>query len=94
MSDNADASQVPTAAVLFYLIAVGLAGWGVFTMFAYSPDPLGAGWGQIVGGDAYNFQIIATRGVGFVAAGIVSALIGLSVQVHQLLHAIEGALLE
>lgn len=67
------------AATIFFGIAGALTLIGFYTMFTYQAtasdfgDP---GPGQIVGGDAYNYIIIAVRGVGFIAAGGVSALVG------------------
>ena len=57
----------------FLVVAMLLVGVGFYTMFTY--DSI-RGEGKIVGGDAYNYIIIATRGVGFISAGVVSALIG------------------
>lgn len=38
--------------------------------------------GEVVGGDAYNFTIIATRGVGFIAAGMVAALFSVGCEIR------------
>lgn len=56
---------------LFLTVSVMLVAVGFSVMFTYHGSH-----GQLVGGDAYNLMIIATRGVGFIAAGIVSALLG------------------
>jgi len=49
---------------LFGGIALGI--FGLYRMHAYEVGD------KIVGGDAYNYTILATRGVGFVCAGILS----------------------
>jgi hypothetical protein len=49
---------------LFGGIALGI--FGLYRMHAYDVGD------KIVGGDAYNYTILATRGVGFVCAGILS----------------------
>jgi hypothetical protein len=49
---------------LMLLAAAGLAGFGVYRMYAYDITT-----DRIVGGDAYNYTILATRGVGLIAAG-------------------------
>jgi hypothetical protein len=64
---------------LFYIVAVGLAIYGVIMMFNYDTSD---GTGVIVGGDAYNFIIIAVRGVGIVCTGIISALIATGLAVY------------
>jgi hypothetical protein len=70
-------------AFLLYIIAVGLVGFGFFTMFAYGGRDLygDPGLGMVVGGDAYNYIIIGVRGAGFIVAGGVSALLGLAATV-------------
>lgn len=55
---------------LFWVGAIVLTGCGVFRMYIY--DSTGAD--KIVGGDAYNYTILATRGVGLIAAGGTSAI--------------------
>lgn len=51
--------------------AVGFAFHGIQLMYDNS-------WGQrVVGGDAYNFIIYATRGTAYVGCGIVAALLSL-----------------
>jgi hypothetical protein len=51
---------------MFLLAGIGLGIFGVYRMHAYDAGD------KIVGGDAYNYTILATRGVGFVCAGILS----------------------
>lgn len=55
-------------AIIFALIAIGIAIYGINTMYNNSYDA------RVVGGDAYNYIIYATRGTAFVASGIISAL--------------------
>ncbi|MGH9943860.1 MAG: hypothetical protein ACRD9R_16065, partial [Pyrinomonadaceae bacterium] len=59
-------------ASIFFIAAVIFAGVGLHTMYSYEANPSA----RIVGGDAYNFIIIAARGTGLICAGIVSALLG------------------
>ena len=56
-------SGLKLASVWLYLLGAGLIGFGFATMYLYQPDTYG-GWGRIVGADAYNYLIIAVRGVG------------------------------
>jgi|GEM_PF-2680118 len=65
--------------VTLYIVAIGLAAFGVYTMLAYDSDE---GVGVLVGGDAYNYIIIAVRGVGFICTGIISALIATGIAVY------------
>ncbi len=60
--------------VLLYIAAGILVAIGLYTMFTY--EGVSDGTGHLVEGDAYNYMIIATRGVGWIAAGIVVALMG------------------
>jgi hypothetical protein len=58
--------------LIFIVAAVGLAAHGLDTMLTYDssygpPD-------KVVGGDAYNYIIRATRGVGFIMCGVISAV--------------------
>jgi uncharacterized membrane protein YhiD involved in acid resistance len=69
---QASGSAGVTWAWIFLTVAVVLVAVGFFVMFTYHGEH-----GQLVGGDAYNLIIIATRGVGFMAAGVVSALLGI-----------------
>ncbi|MEK7724187.1 MAG: hypothetical protein AAB336_07565 [Acidobacteriota bacterium] len=57
---------------LFMIAAVGFTIYGVRTV--YNNDYSA----KIVGGDAYNFIIYATRGTVWVCVGIVSSVIGLT----------------
>ncbi len=59
-------------AVVFFVTAIIFAGVGLNTMYSYE----GNYSAHVVGGDAYNFIIIAARGTGLICAGIVSALLG------------------
>lgn len=64
---------------LLFLIGAGLLTlYGLVVMFKYGPDDM------VVGGDAYNFIIMAGRGTGLICAGIVSALVGVAVAVFDL----------
>jgi hypothetical protein len=64
---------------LLFLIAAGLFTlYGLVEMYKYGPDD------KVVGGDAYNYIIMAGRGTGLICAGVVSALIGLAVAVFDL----------
>ena len=47
-------------------------------MYEYGPAD------KVVGGDAYNFIIMASRGTGLICAGIVSALVGVAVAIFDL----------
>ena len=58
------------AAWIFALVAISFAILGIHRMYTY--DILDD---KIVGGDAYNYQILATRGVGLICVGIISAVI-------------------
>ncbi|GGY87735.1 hypothetical protein GCM10011613_35930 [Cellvibrio zantedeschiae] len=64
-------------AVLFYVIAVGLAFFGIYIGF----KELGYKDG-IVGGDAYNYIIFAGRGSIIIGVAIVAAIIGLGIQIY------------
>lgn len=55
---------------LLIVNAFGWAGVGLNTMYEYGDAQ------KIVGGDAYNYIIIANRGIGQICVGIVSAVIG------------------
>ena len=56
---------------IFLAAAAGFAAFGAYRMFAYSETD------KIVGGDAYNFTILATRGVGLITIGCTCAIIAL-----------------
>lgn len=57
---------------LFMIASVAFSIYGVYTL--YNND-ISA---RIVGGDAYNFIIYATRGTAWVCVGIVNAILGLT----------------
>jgi len=64
---------------LCYVGALALVGVGFYTMFTYQSWGT-EGPGRFVGGDAYNYLIIATRGVGWMVAAVVAAILGLGAQ--------------
>jgi hypothetical protein len=51
-------------AVLCLLVGAAFMGIGLFTTFTYDDSS------KLVGGDAFNFQILATRGLVFVCTGV------------------------
>jgi hypothetical protein len=61
-----------TLTLVFAVGAIGLAAHGVDTMLTY--DASYGSSDKIVGGDAYNYIIRATRGVGFIMCGVISAV--------------------
>lgn len=64
---------------LLFLIGAGLFTlYGLVVMFKYGPDD------KVVGGDAYNFIIMAGRGTGLICAGVVSALVGAAIAIFDL----------
>lgn len=65
-----------TIAVILYLAAIGLAIGGFVNAYFDSDYPH-----SIVGGDAYNYIIFATRGMVWMGGAIVSAICGLGCQV-------------
>ena len=82
-ADHQDPMGAVFMARVFIALGAALAVWGFYVMFTYNADH-----GKVVGGDAFNFMIIATRGVGFIAAGIIAALAGVAsllTGVHSLL---------
>jgi len=58
--------------ILSMIVAIGFTIFGVYTLYNNSYDA------RIVGGDAYNFIIYATRGTAWICVGIVCAIIGLT----------------
>jgi hypothetical protein len=58
--------------LLSMTIAVGFTVFGVYTLYNDSYSA------RIVGGDAYNFIIYATRGTAWICVGIVCSIIGLT----------------
>lgn len=63
-------------AILLYIVAVGLAIGGFVNAYFDSGYPH-----AIVGGDAFNYIIFATRGAVWMGGAIVSAIIALGFQV-------------
>jgi hypothetical protein len=55
--------------ILFLIAAVALTLYGLRVAYRYGTEA-----DKIVGGDAYNFIIMAARGTAWVCAGVVSAL--------------------
>ena len=69
MADDAYAPSRPgdgyvVFAWIFLVAGLILGSFGVYRMSAYDYSD------RIVGGDAYNYTILATRGVGYICAGI------------------------
>lgn len=60
---------------LFMIASIGFSIYGVYTLYNNNYSA------RIVGGDAYNYIIYATRGTAWVCVGIVSAIIGLTLAV-------------
>lgn len=57
-------------ALVFVVCAAVLVAVGLNMAFTYDESS------RLVGGDAYNLQILATRGLAWICAGIVAALCG------------------
>ncbi len=72
---------------VFLAVALILTAVGFYVMFTYRG--YGDGPGRIVGGDAYNYIIIANRGIGFISAGMVSALLGIGCMLTGVLSLLE-----
>lgn len=76
MSDGTQEREEITAgrffAVVFQLVAIGCVGVGLHRTFQVA---------ELVGGDAYNYQIAAGRGLALIASGIVASLIGVAIAV-------------
>lgn len=82
--EQSPGSAVFFFAVIFYLIGIALAGYGLFVAFQ------DLNWeNKIVGGDAYNYIIFSGRGAVIVGAGIVSSIVGLACQIHGHLDALK-----
>lgn len=64
--------------VSFLAVAILFALFGLWRMYNYDSDSDNS---KIVGGDAYNYIIIAARGTGLICCGIVSALISVTVSI-------------
>jgi hypothetical protein len=58
-----------TFAIIFFSLSVFFTIIGIYNL--YSGE-------HIVGGDAYNFIIVANRGIGWICTGIVLAILGLT----------------
>jgi hypothetical protein len=58
---------------LFSLVAMVLTGYGLTLMFGEIAEA-----DKIVGGDAYNYIILATRGAGVIGAGAASAALAVA----------------
>jgi hypothetical protein len=56
---------------VFLILAIVFSGYGIYKVYDNSLSS------KIVGGDAYNFIIYATRGTALVCVGITSAVISL-----------------
>lgn len=63
---------------IFLVVALLLCLFGLYKTFAYGSDD------KLVGGDAYNFIILAGRGTALICAGIVSALTGVAIAIYDL----------
>jgi hypothetical protein len=73
-----------------YIQAISLMLWGIYTIYNYgSGDKYDAGGlaGHVVVGDAYNYQIIALRGIGWISAGLVWAVIAAAMSVVTAINA-------
>lgn len=57
---------------VFAIAALGFAIYGVDMMLTY--DSSYGSSDKIVGGDAYNYMIRATRGVGFILCGVIMSI--------------------
>ncbi len=57
---------------LFSAVAIGLGFYGLQIMYDNSYSA------KIVGGDAYNYIIYATRSTAWLVSGVISAVLGLS----------------
>lgn len=66
-------------AVLFLVLAGAFVFTGLRTMYTYNSLRDG-----IVGGDAYNYIILAQRGVGLIASGVAAAVVGCAIAVLSL----------
>jgi len=69
-------------AVTFLVIAGIFTLAGLWRMYTYDSDTSSS---KIVGGDAYNYIIIAARGTGLICCGIVSALVAVTVSIWDLI---------
>jgi hypothetical protein len=71
-SDSRAASWCDLISGIFILAALIFGGVGLYTMYDNSYSS------RIVGGDAYNFIIYATRGTAFICAGIICAVLSVA----------------
>ena len=62
-------------AIILYFLAVIIAIYGLYTAYQ-TPTSIS----KIVGGDAYNYIIFASRGIVLVGFGILISIIGLAIQ--------------
>jgi hypothetical protein len=62
-------------AVIFYSIAAIISIYGLYTTYQ-TPTSIS----KIVGGDAYNYIIYASRGIVLIGFGILISIIGLAIQ--------------
>ncbi len=62
--------------VIFIITGIIFAGVGLNTMYHYDSNSYNSS-SRIVGGDAYNYIIIANRGIGLINTGIIAVIIGL-----------------
>jgi hypothetical protein len=60
-------------AFVFYAAALILTAIGFYVMYTYGDK--GSDTGKVVGGDAYNYIIIAVRGLGYIISGLTCAVI-------------------
>jgi hypothetical protein len=69
----------------FYLLSLGSIIFGIVAAYFYpeydSSIGIGNSFNHIVGGDAYNYTIMATRGLLWVCVGLTCAVIGASLTV-------------
>lgn len=61
-------------AIVLFTTALVFTGIGIYMMYAY--DPYHVSTHIATGGDAPNHLILASRGIGWICAGIVLALVG------------------
>jgi len=64
------------SSAVFFIGSIIFVSIGLDTMYTYGLGILGDYKGHIVGGDAFNFIIIANRGIGWINIGIISSIIG------------------
>ena len=74
-SSNSAASSLQALSVIAIIAAIIFAGVGLYKLYDDSYTS------KVVGGDAYNFIIYATRGTAYVCAGIVCAVLSVTLAV-------------